>query len=101
MRLKMRAPKLTEAEIEAALIALDGWTLSADGLAIERIVKLKDFNAAWGFMSRIALMAEKLDHHPEWSNVYRTVSIRLTTHDSGGLTGLDVELAKGINSALA
>jgi 4a-hydroxytetrahydrobiopterin dehydratase len=96
----MRIPRLTETEIGAALANLDGWSRSEDRLAIEKTVKLKNFVEAWGFMSQVALLAEKLDHHPEWSNVYRTVSIRLTTHDSGGLTELDIKLARGIDAAL-
>jgi 4a-hydroxytetrahydrobiopterin dehydratase len=97
----MRVPKLTEIERDAALANLKDWALSVDGLAIEKTIKLKNFVEAWGFMSKVALLAEKLDHHPEWNNVYRTVSIRLTTHDSGGLTALDIDLAKGIDAVLA
>jgi 4a-hydroxytetrahydrobiopterin dehydratase len=97
----MRVVKLTGQERDVALGSLKSWTLSADGLAIEKTIKLKNFVEAWGFMSQVALLAEKLDHHPEWSNVYRTVSIRLTTHDSGGLTQLDFDLAKGIDAVLA
>jgi len=58
----------------------------------------KDFNAAFGFMARVALMAEKMDHHPEWSNVYRTVDVTLSTHDAGGLTEKDIALAKAMDS---
>ena len=65
--------------------------------AIERAFKFKDFSAAWGFMTRVALIAEKLDHHPEWSNVYNKVSIVLTTHDAGGLSVRDVMMAKAID----
>ena len=66
--------------------------------AIRRDFKLADFNAAWGFMSRVALLAEKADHHPEWSNVWNRVEITLSTHDAGGLSRRDVELARAINA---
>jgi 4a-hydroxytetrahydrobiopterin dehydratase len=95
----VRHPRLSPDEIAAALASLPGWALARDNAAIEKTFKLKDFVEAWGFMSKVALLAEKLDHHPEWSNVYRTVSIVLTTHDSGGLTNLDVTLARGIDAA--
>jgi 4a-hydroxytetrahydrobiopterin dehydratase len=95
----VRHPRLGEDEIASALGGLPGWTVTRDGAAIEKTFRLKDFVGAWGFMSKVALLAEKLDHHPEWSNVYRTVSITLTTHDSGGLTELDVALARGIDAA--
>ena len=74
----------------------EGWT--KDGDAITRQFKFKDFSAAWAFMSRVALAAEKADHHPEWSNVYNKVDITLTTHDTGGLTDKDTDLAKTINA---
>lgn len=75
------------------------WTLAPDGLAIARSVKFADFNAAFGFMTRVALAAEKADHHPEWSNVWNRVDIRLTTHDAGGLTEKDFALAAFIDAA--
>jgi 4a-hydroxytetrahydrobiopterin dehydratase len=87
---------LTDAEIDMALAGLAGWQKSTAKTAIEKSFRFKNFVEAFGFMSKVALLAEKLDHHPEWSNVYRTVDITLTTHDSGGLTGLDVMLAKQI-----
>ena len=65
--------------------------------AIARRFVFKDFNAAFGFMTRAALVAEKMDHHPEWSNVYRTVEVTLTTHDAKGLTGLDIALAEAMD----
>ncbi|KAA9007107.1 4a-hydroxytetrahydrobiopterin dehydratase [Histidinibacterium aquaticum] len=71
-----------------------GWTLSDDGTALERTFTFKNFVEAWGFMSRCAIWAEKLNHHPEWSNVFKTVNVRLTTHDTGGLTDLDAKLAR-------
>jgi len=70
-----------------------GWTLRADGKAIVRTYKFPDFVRAFGFMSACALVAERMDHHPEWSNVYNRVEVTLTTHDTGGLTANDVKLA--------
>lgn len=79
----------------AALPGLPRWRAAEGGRdAITRSFRFKDFNAAFGFMSRVALMAEKLDHHPEWSNVYGRVEVTLATHDAGGVTELDVELAR-------
>jgi 4a-hydroxytetrahydrobiopterin dehydratase len=92
------ATRLTAAERDAALRGLSEW--SGDGDAIARRFKFKDFSEAFGFMARVALLAEKADHHPEWSNVYNTVSIRLTTHDAGGLTDRDVALATAIDRLL-
>ena len=96
----MAVPQLTEAERDAALAALPGWRLRADGLAIERALKFKDFNEAFGFMTRVALLADKQDHHPEWSNVYNRVAITLTTHDAGGLSARDVTMARAIDALL-
>jgi 4a-hydroxytetrahydrobiopterin dehydratase len=89
--------RLTAEEIRAALAGLEGWVLSADGLSLHRSFRFKNFSAAFGFMTRVALAAEKLDHHPEWRNVYNMVDITLQTHDCGGITGLDIGLAKKIN----
>lgn len=94
----MAIPRLTDAERDAALAELPDWTLRADGLAIARSFKFADFNAAFGFMTRVALHAEKADHHPEWFNVYNRVDITLTTHDAGGLSQRDVGLARAINA---
>lgn len=80
---------------------LVGWHLVAGRDAIEKTFRFADFGAAWGFMSRVALAAERLDHHPEWSNTYNRVTIVLTTHDSGGLTELDVALARHIDQVAA
>ncbi|MBC7504118.1 MAG: 4a-hydroxytetrahydrobiopterin dehydratase [Sandarakinorhabdus sp.] len=88
--------KLTAAEIAAALTGVPGWTHRGDG--IERQYKFADFVAAFAFMTRVALLAEKADHHPEWSNVYNKVDVRLTTHDAGGLSKRDFALAKAIDS---
>lgn len=95
----MRPPRLTAAERAEALPALlaAGWALDADRDAISRTFRFKGFNAAFGFMARVALYAEKWDHHPEWSNVYGTVTVTLTTHDAGGLTELDLRLAARMN----
>lgn len=86
---------------EAAVAALGGTWRKADGDrdAIARDLRFKDFNAAFGFMARVALKAETMDHHPEWSNVYGKVDILLTTHDAGGVTDLDLELARFIDAA--
>jgi 4a-hydroxytetrahydrobiopterin dehydratase len=96
----MAIPQLTDAERTQALAALPDWSLRADGLAIERKFKFADFNEAFGFMARVALLADKHDHHPEWSNVYNRVEITLTTHDAGGLSLRDVEMAKAIDALL-
>ena len=88
--------RLTDTEIDTALASLPGWTRVGDG--IERQYKFADFVAAFGFMTRVALMAEKADHHPEWSNVYNRVEVRLTTHDAGGITAKDVALATAIDT---
>lgn len=78
----------------AALARLNGWGASADGRdAIVKTFRFDDFNAAFGFMTRVALLADKLDHHPEWSNVYNRVEVLLATHDADGVTELDVKLA--------
>ena len=90
----MSRAKLTPTELTAALGGLPGWSLVADREAIHKAYRFPDFNAAFAFMTRVALKAEKMDHHPEWSNVYNRVEITLSTHDAGGLTGLDVELAQ-------
>ena len=77
---------------------LPAWRPLPDRDAIARDFKFKDFSAAWGFMARVALLAEQHDHHPEWSNVYNRVSITLTTHDAGGLSERDVRLAQAIDA---
>ena len=84
-----------------ALKALVGWAEIDGRDAISKSFKFKDFNQAWGFMTRIALAAEKLDHHPEWFNVYNRVDIALSTHDAGGLSERDIGLAKLIDEAAA
>lgn len=93
----MMATLLNDRERDAALADLDGWSYRADDKAIVRKLKFGDFNAAFGFMARVALLAEKADHHPEWSNVWNRVNIALTTHDAGGLTQKDIDLARAID----
>ncbi|MGF7155774.1 4a-hydroxytetrahydrobiopterin dehydratase [Novosphingobium gossypii] len=96
----MAISRLTEAERDAALADLPRWTLRPDGLAIETELKFADFNEAFGFMTRVALYADKADHHPEWFNVYNTVRMTLTTHDAGGLTARDVAMARFVEGIL-
>jgi 4a-hydroxytetrahydrobiopterin dehydratase len=91
------AERLSAEARRAALVELAGWKEVSGREAIERTFTFKDFNEAFGFMSRAALVAEKHDHHPEWRNVYRTVEVVLATHDAGGVTRLDIELAKAMN----
>ena len=86
----------TEKEIAAALAELPGWARS--GTSIVKEYTFANFNEAWGFMSRVALLAEKSDHHPEWSNTWNKVRIALTTHDAGGLSARDFDLAKAIEA---
>lgn len=80
--------------VRDAMIGLSGWTLAEDGKSIVRDFRFRDFGEAFGFMARVALAAEKLDHHPDWSNVYNRVDVRLNTHDADGLTELDFKLAR-------
>jgi 4a-hydroxytetrahydrobiopterin dehydratase len=87
---------LSEGEIQAALGDLPGWSL--EGGKLHRELSFDDFSAAWGFMSRVALVAEQLQHHPEWFNVYSTVRIDLSTHDVGGISPFDVEFAQRVNA---
>jgi len=94
----MAVAKLTEEERTIALGDLQGWSLASDRDAIERTFTFADFVEAFGFMTRVALLAEKADHHPEWSNVYNRVEIALTTHDAGGLSQRDIDMAKAIDA---
>ncbi len=91
------AERLTGQARETALSGVPGWSEVNGRDAIARTFTFKDFNEAFGFMSRAALVAEKMDHHPEWKNVYKTVEVVLSTHDAGGLTALDVRLARAMN----
>ncbi|WP_310533905.1 4a-hydroxytetrahydrobiopterin dehydratase [Novosphingobium sp.] len=94
----MAIAQLSETEIGAALAELPGWCLRTDGLAIERRFTFADFSEAFGFMARVALAAEKADHHPEWANVWNRVDVTLTTHDAGGLSARDVQLARAMDA---
>ncbi len=94
------ADKLSPSDRDTALAGLPGWTFDASADAITRELKFRNFSEAFGFMSRVALLAEKADHHPEWSNVYNKVTITLSTHDAGGLTQKDVDLAQKIDGLL-
>ena len=89
--------KLTGDARKTALAGLKGWLEVTGRDAITKKFVFKDFNQAFGFMSRAALVAEKMDHHPEWFNVYKTVEVTLSTHDAGGLTDRDVKLAEAID----
>jgi len=90
--------KLTGAHRAKALAGLQGWNEVAGRDAIRKEFRFRDFNQAFGFMGRVALMAERMDHHPEWFNVYNKVDIVLSTHDAGGLSERDVKLAAFIDS---
>jgi 4a-hydroxytetrahydrobiopterin dehydratase len=91
------AQKLDNEARKSALARLNGWSDVSGRDAITKKFVFKNFNEAFGFMSRVALVAEKMDHHPEWSNVYKTVDVTLSTHDAGGLTELDVKLAEAMD----
>ncbi len=94
----MPIARLTASEITAALAGLPGWALRSDGLAIARTFTFADFSQAFAFMTRVAVLAEEHDHHPEWSNVWNRVEIALTTHDAGGISARDLALAQAINA---
>jgi 4a-hydroxytetrahydrobiopterin dehydratase len=89
--------KLSSEARKAALGRLKGWSEVAGRDAISKKFVFADFNAAFGFMTRAALVAEKLDHHPEWFNVYKTVEVTLSTHDAGGVTERDIQLAEAMD----
>jgi 4a-hydroxytetrahydrobiopterin dehydratase len=95
------AKKLEGTERSNALASLSGWGELKDRNAITKNYQLADFNAAFGFMSRVAIKAEKMDHHPEWFNVYNRVEVTLSTHDAGGVTQLDIELAEFMDEITA
>lgn len=95
----MRNERLSDADVEAALLELPGWKHADDRITAE--FSFESFVVAFGFMTEVAFHAERLDHHPEWRNVYNQVAIELTTHDSGGLTALDIELAQCVNRLAA
>ena len=93
----MARTKLEGEARAAALAGLAGWSTVEGRDAIAKTYRCRTFGEAWGFMSRVALVAEKLNHHPEWRNVYGTVEIVLTTHDAGGITDLDIDFATRID----
>jgi 4a-hydroxytetrahydrobiopterin dehydratase len=92
--------RLTDIERARLLPSLTGWSAASSKDAIEKEYRFKDFNEAWGFMCRAALIAEKMDHHPEWFNVYNRVHVLLTTHDAGGLSQRDVDLARAMDGLI-
>jgi 4a-hydroxytetrahydrobiopterin dehydratase len=92
------AERLSADARKQALGGIPGWTEVSGREAIGKTFVFKDFNEAFGFMTRVALVAEKMDHHPEWRNVYKTVEVALSTHDAGGVTRLDIELATVMNA---
>jgi 4a-hydroxytetrahydrobiopterin dehydratase len=93
--------KLTSAERTARIASLRGWQAVADRDAIQRKFEFADFNEAFGFMTRVAIKAQEMDHHPEWFNVYNKVDITLSTHEANGVTERDIELAAFIDSVTA
>lgn len=95
------AETLKSDQITSARQVLTGWTINEAEAKLARAFKFKDFSEAFGFMARVALLAEKAGHHPDWSNSYDTVDITLSTHDAGGLTQKDVDLATKISALLA
>jgi 4a-hydroxytetrahydrobiopterin dehydratase len=94
-------PQLTAAERSALLPTLPAWRLLPDRDALHRSFKFADFATAFSFMTHVAILAEKMDHHPEWSNVYNRVEVTLTTHDAGGLSVRDITLARAIDAGAA
>ena len=94
----MAVPQLTDSERREAMAGLREWTPRDDGTAIYRSFRFANFSEAFAFMTRVALIAEKHDHHPEWSNVYDRVEITLTTHDAGGLSARDMKMARAIDA---
>lgn len=95
------AKRLTDDERKTALGSLPGWSLVDRRDAISRSYKFRDFSEAFGFMARCALVAERLNHHPEWFNVWSRVDVTLSTHDAGGLTALDIDLARAMDDIAA
>lgn len=93
--------KLIGAALAQAVAGLDGWSLADGREAIVKTYRFDDFNAAFGWMSRVALKAERMDHHPEWFNVYNRVDVTLASHDAGGVSARDIELAAFLDSLCA
>jgi len=96
-----RPTELSADAREEALKTLPGWAYHESGKAMNKSFKFADFSEAWAFMNRAALLAEKMDHHPEWFNVYNRVEVRLTTHDAGGVTQYDIDMAAAMESFAA
>lgn len=96
----MPIPRLSDADADAAIARLPGWSRLEMRSAITKSFQFRDFSQAWGFMARVALAAERMDHHPEWSNVWNRVDITLSTHDAGGLSERDIRLAAAIEDLL-
>ena len=96
----MAVEGLGSREAQVLVAALDGWAFTRDGDAIGRTFEFADFSQAFAFMTQVAMLAEKHDHHPEWSNVYNKVQIELTTHDAGGLSMRDMKMARAIEELL-
>ena len=92
-----RPVALTNVEVNLALNALEGWDYDGEDKSFKKEFKFTDFSEAFGFMSAVALLADKMDHHPEWFNVYDKVSVKLTTHDAGDVTAFDVVMATFMN----
>lgn len=97
----MARDKLSDDALADVIAGLDGWTVAEDTNAIRRTFEFRNFSEAFAFMTRVALAAEKMDHHPDWSNVYKTVVVTLSTHDRGGVTELDIDLARKMNRLAA
>ena len=93
------AEKLSADDRKALLASMKGWSEGEGGKSIAKTFKFDGFEAAWGFMTRVAIKAQTMDHHPDWSNAYSTVEVELSTHDAGGVTELDIELAKYMDVA--
>lgn len=96
----MSVARLTDSERDAALADLQEWSPARNGAAMERQFTFADFSEAFAFMTRVAMLAEAQDHHPEWSNVYNKVTITLTTHDADGLSKRDIAMARAIDALL-
>lgn len=96
----IRPEKMPASEVKARMDKVPDWSYDEEKNALYRHLLFKDFSEAWGFMSRVALEAEKLDHHPSWFNEYNKVDVYLSTHDAGGITQLDFALAKAIDAKL-
>jgi 4a-hydroxytetrahydrobiopterin dehydratase len=97
----MAIQKLAAEDLAAALSGLAGWTLDREGRSLHKVFKFRDFQEAFAFMARIALLAERKNHHPDWSNRYGTVDVTLSTHDAGGVTSLDIALATAMDEFAA